>query len=92
MGFILYKVNHSYWFDHGSFHINTIEGVQSKIKRISNKFSGLSGNTIAKLLLNGENVDDYFNGWICYTIFQINCDNLKLGIDARKEYLSKFIS
>jgi len=59
LGYILNKVNHSYWFGYGSFHTNTIDGVWSKIKRISNNFSGINGYVISKLSLKGINEEDY---------------------------------
>ena len=40
--YILYKVNHSVWFGKGTFHTNTIEGVWSSIKRITNSFNGMN--------------------------------------------------
>ena len=42
MGFLLKKVNHSIWFGQGLFHTNSIEGLWSSIKRISNHFAGLN--------------------------------------------------
>ena len=92
VGYILNKVNHSYWFGYGSFHTNTIEGVWSKIKRISNNFSGINGHVISKLSLKGINEEDYFNDWICYFIFLIKCEELKLGLNAKKEYVSKYLA
>ena len=42
MGYILHRVNHSVWFGQGLFHTNSIEGLWSQIKRLSNNFSGLT--------------------------------------------------
>jgi hypothetical protein len=53
----------------GSFHTNTVEGVWSKIKRLTHNFTGLNGNIIHKLEEKGINIMDYFNDWICTAIF-----------------------
>ena len=42
MGFLLKKINYSIWFGQGLFHTNSIEGLWSSIKRISNHFAGLN--------------------------------------------------
>ena len=42
MGYILNRVNHSFWFGYGLFHTNGIESLWEQLKRYSNKFSGIS--------------------------------------------------
>ena len=72
-------MNHSIWFGRGHFHTNTIEGLWSKIKRLSNNFAGLNFallNTIEKL---GINAQDYLNDWICTSLYFGNCERLKLN-------------
>lgn len=92
LDYILNKVNHSYWFGYGSFHTNTIGGVWSKIKCISNNFAGINGLVISKLSLKGISEEDYFNDWIYYFIFLIKCEELKLGFNVQKEYVSKYLA
>ena len=87
-GYILNKLNHTYWFGYGSFHTNTIEGVWSKIKLIRNNFAGISGPVISELSLQGISKRDYFNDWIFYFIYLIKCEKLKLCFNAKKEYVS----
>ena len=42
MGYVLHRVNHLVWFGQGKFHTNSIEGLWSSIKRISNNFAGVN--------------------------------------------------
>lgn len=79
LGYLFHRVNHSIWFGRGHFHTNTIEGLWSKIKRLSNNFAGLNFallNTIEKL---GINAQDYLNDWICTSLYFGNCERLKLN-------------
>ena len=64
LGYILHSINHSLWFAQGSFHTSPIEGVWSRIKRVTNDFSGISGHIIKKLGDNGVNVNEYVKGII----------------------------
>ena len=66
MGFILKKVNHSIWFGYGDFHTNTIEGLWSQIKRLTDNFSGLKFSRINNLFNSDEEKNNYLDGWICY--------------------------
>lgn len=77
-GFILPRVNHSIWFGRGTFYTNTIEGVWSKIKRFTNNFSGLNGNVVNKLSLQGIDINDYFNDWICSAYVFMKAEHLAL--------------
>jgi len=77
------------WFGQGSFHTNTIEGIWSRLKRLTENFNGINGN-----VFNGNNLIDnneYFNGWICQGIFFMNIEHLKLPINGKKEYLINYI-
>ena len=46
LGYLLHKVNHSVWFGQGLFNTNTVEDLWSKIKLLSNDFSGISFNVL----------------------------------------------
>jgi len=46
----------------------------------------------SKLSLKGISIEDYFNDWICYFIFLIKYEELKLGFNAKKEYISKYLT
>ena len=59
MRYILLRVNHSVWFGQDLFHTNTVEGLWSQFKRLSNNFSGLTLNMIEKMEYNGINVKNY---------------------------------
>ena len=86
------KVNHTYWFGYGSFHTNAIEGVWRQIKCISNIFAGINWCVISKLSLKGISLEYFFNDWICYLIFLIKCEELRLGFNVKKEYVSKYLA
>ena len=51
LGYVLKRVNHSVCFGYGLFHTNTIEGLQSKIKKYSGNFSGISIYNLKKILI-----------------------------------------
>ena len=69
MNFILHIVKHSVWFGRGSFHTNTVEGLWSCIKLLSNIFSGLNFHNLNILEKEGINSNDYINDWLCYSLF-----------------------
>ena len=69
MGYILHRVNHSVWFGQGLFHTNSIEGLWSQIKRLSNNFSGLTINQLENMENNGINIKNHLDGLICYALF-----------------------
>jgi len=91
MGCILHRVNHSVWFGQGLFHTNTVEGLWSQIKRLSNNFSGLTLNMIEKMEYNGINVKNYLDGWICYGLFLRNVERRKLSSLNTKNYLIELL-
>ena len=68
-GFLLHRVNHSVWFGFGLFHTNTVEGLWSCLKRLSNQFSEITFDTLDKLEKGGKNPSDYIDDWICYFLF-----------------------
>ena len=78
MGYILHRVNHSVWFGQGLFHTNTIEGLWSQIKRLSNNFSGLTLNMIENMENRGINIKNYLDGYICYALFLRNVEKKKI--------------
>ena len=84
IGFILHKVNHSILFGKGSFHTNTIKDVWSKIKHFTNNFSGLNVNVANKLSLQGIDLIDYFNDWICTALIFIKTEHLALAENKKK--------
>ncbi len=77
-GFILHKVNHSVWFGQDSLHMNSIKGVWSRLKRLTNSFNGLNINIINTN--NDINDTEYFNSWICTGLFNMQYEHLKLGL------------
>ena len=88
-GYILHRVNHSVWFGQGSFHTNNIEGVLSRVKRWTNNFSGINGKVLHKLAAKGINIDEYFNSWICFALFQMRCEHLCLAFNKKIELLAE---
>ena len=60
-GYLLHWVNHSVFFGSGLFHTNTIEGLWSAIKRISNGFSGLNISILNNMENNGINIKEYLD-------------------------------
>ena len=75
----------------GSFHTNTIEGVWSSIKRITNKFNGMNGRIYNTFKNNEIEYYNYINGWICATLYYMRCEHFKLGGNAKIELLSKYL-
>ena len=61
------------------FHTNTIEGLWSQIKRLSNNFSGITINLIDKLESEGIDGKEYLDGWICCSLFFRECELKKLN-------------
>ena len=51
-GYLLHRVNHSFWFGSGLFNTNSVEGLWSQLKRLTHDFSGLTINTIILILKN----------------------------------------
>ena len=78
-GYILHRVNHSVWFGQGLFHTNTVEGLWSKIKRLSNNFSGITMNYINELQNESTDIKNYFDCWIRYSFFQRNIEKNQLS-------------
>ena len=91
LGFILHRINHSLWFAQGSFHTNTIEGVWSRLKRLTYNFCGISGFTLKKFAEKGINVNDYANGIICSGLFFMECEHKNLGINGKKNLLVEYL-
>ena len=52
-------INHSLWFSQGSFHTNTIEGVWSRLERLTNDFCRIDGYILNKFIEKGINVDEF---------------------------------
>ena len=77
-GYILYKVSHSIWFGSGKFNTNTIEGVWSRIKRITDNFIGLNA-VIYNKFGNANNLIEYINALICAGLFFMRCEHLQIG-------------
>ena len=48
----------------GIFNTNTIEGLWSQLKRISNYFTGINFNILNKIEENDEDPKDYLDGWV----------------------------
>ena len=48
-------MNHSVWFGQGMFHTNSIEGLWSSIKPISNNFAGINFKILDELGAKGTN-------------------------------------
>ena len=91
LGFILYRVNHSRWFGQGSFHTNTVEGVWSQLKRLTHNFNGINGKLFYSDNIDELNTEIYFNSWICYGLFFMKCENLKIGVNKKKELLLNYL-
>ena len=91
LGYILHIINHSLWFLQGTFHTNTIKGVWSRLKRLTNDFCGISGHFLDKLVEKGLNVDEYVNGIICTGLFFMECEHNKLGINGKKYLLIEYL-
>lgn len=62
-------MNHSVWLGFGLLHTNTVEDLWSYLKRLSNKFSGITFDTLDKLEKDGKNPSDYIDDWIYYFLF-----------------------
>ena len=87
MNYILHRVNHSIWFCSGSFHTNTVEGLWSCIKRLSNNFSGLNFKLLADLENKGIQPKDYIDDWLCYCLFMRDIEMKNLNEGEAREYL-----
>ena len=62
-------MNHSVWFGIGLFHTNTVEGLWSQIKRLSNNFAGLNFSILENIEKEGIQSEDYINDLLCYYLF-----------------------
>ena len=91
MGYKLRRINHSVWFGQGSFHTNNVEGVWSKLKRLPDNFSGLTGKVIEEYEKKVINRFDYVNGWICKGLFFMKLEHLNLGDNAKRKLLAKYL-
>lgn len=91
MGFLLKKVNHSIWFGQGLFHTNSIEGLLSSIKRISNHFAGLNIKMLNDLENEGIDPQKYLDGWICFCLFIRDIEKNKFTEEQAKLYLIDFL-
>ena len=80
-------MNHSIWLGSGSFHTNTIEGLWSTIKRISDNFSDLNFKLFDDLSKQGIKVSEYIDDWICYCLFYRDIARRKLTDYESKLYL-----
>ena len=61
----------------GYFNINTntIEGVWSRLKRVTNHFTGYNGMMFNKMEEKGINITDYINGIICTRLFYMEAEH-----------------
>ena len=89
--FLLHRVNHSVWFGFGLFHTNTVEGLWSCLKRLSNHFSGITFDTLDKLEKEGKNSSDYIDDWICYFLFLRDINRSNLDDVKALKFLSKIL-
>ena len=48
-------------------------------------------NYVNELENEGTNIKNYFDGWICYSLFQRNIEKNKLSNSNTKIYLSDFL-
>ena len=87
MNYILHRVNHSIWSFSGSFHTNTVEGLWSCIKRLSNNFSGLNFKLLTDLENKGIQLKDYIDDWLCYCLFMRDIEMKNLNEGEAREYL-----
>ena len=78
INYILHRVNHSVWFGQGMFHTNTVEGLWSCIKRISNGFSGINFGLLSDLEKEGIDAKSYIDDWLCYCLFMIEIEKIIL--------------
>ena len=61
------------------FHTNSIEGLWSCIKRISNNFAGINFKILEDLEKKGTEPQDYLDGWICFCLFIRDIEKNKLN-------------
>ena len=73
-GYYLHRVNHSIWWGKGLFNTNSIEGLWSTLKRITNYFSGIKFNIINNPNTDTEEKKNFLDGWICASLFFRNCE------------------
>ena len=90
-GYILNKINHSVWFVQGLFHINTVEGIWSQIKSISNDFFGFNFKILEEMEKEGINPKDYLDNWICYSLFFREYEMKKFTDGLKREFLNKIL-
>ena len=70
---------------------NTIEGVWSKIKRLTDDFNGLNEIIYNKYGNNSDNFNDYINGWICIALYYMKCKHLELGVNGKINLLKDYL-
>ena len=79
------------WFGACKFHTNTIEGVWSRIKRITDNFIGLNA-TIYNKFGNDNNFVEYMNALICTGLFFMRCEHLQLRDNGITELLKSYLN
>ena len=92
LGYFLHKVNHSVWFGQGLFHTNTMEGLWSQIKRLSNDFSGINFNVLEYLMKEGIEPKDYIYSCICYPLFFRECQMKNYTENQKRNYFNEILS
>ena len=92
LGYILKRVNHSIWFGTGSLNTNTIESLWSKIKNITQNFSGLVVDFLKKKFNNNEiEITNYINGWLCFALLLRDFSRLKLKINDKINLINNYL-
>ena len=76
----------------GLFHTNTVEGLWSQIKRLSNDFSGINFNVLENLIQEGVEPKDYINSWICYALYFRDCQMKNYTDIQRRNYFNEILS
>ena len=94
MGYILHRLNHSLWLGQvgqGLFHTNSMEGLWTTIKRLTNNFSGINFIILANLENKGIRQIVFLNGWICFALFLRDCERENYNEELTKNYLIEII-
>lgn len=70
-----------------------MERLWSQIKRLTNNLSGISNATIEKLYFTDDEKKNYLDSWICYTLYFIETEKLKLKLSrkGKNSLLIKYI-
>ncbi len=87
MNYILHCVNHSVWFGQGMFHTNTVEGLWSCLKRISNGFSGINFGLLSDLEKEGIDAKSYIDDWLCFCLFMREIERNNFSESQSRDYL-----